>query len=125
MKSFTINCVTRNNSIPRSDIEEDDDYDPDDYYSYPSPPLRTPFGSKTNQQAMFVDNSREDIPYPDEIPLSLSRRCDAIVIPDSSQPQQLTKTSVFHVISRELQVYVMALLASLTMSPILKVVDSN
>ena len=112
VKSFTINSVTRHNSIPRSDIEEDDDYNPDDYYSYPSPPLRTPFASKTNQQAMFVDNSRKDIPYPEEVSLSRARRCNTIVIPDTSQPQQPKKTSVFHVTSRDIEVYAMASLAS-------------
>ncbi len=67
VKSFTINMASLNLYVPSSDIEEDSDFQHDE-----NPPLRTPFGAKFNQQVIFVENSRRDIPYPDEVPLTNS-----------------------------------------------------
>ena len=55
VKTFTINMASLDASVPLSDIEEDQDVDGFD--SYPSPPLRTPFGPKADRQVMFVNNA--------------------------------------------------------------------
>ena len=69
VKSFTINMASLNSYVPSSDIEEDSDFQ-----DYENPPLRVAFGAKFNQQVMFVENSRRDIPYPDEVPLTPSSK---------------------------------------------------
>ena len=111
VKSFTINMASLNNSVPPSDIEEDHTFGDDDLYSYPSPPLRTAFGAKFNQQVMFVENSRRDIPYPDAVPLSTSRRCDCIDVPDLL-PSSPAKTFTYCVTSQDVRTYAVASLGA-------------
>ena len=44
------------------------------------------FGHGPIHEVMYVDNSRRDIPYPEAGPLSQTRRCDAIDVPEVTTP---------------------------------------
>ena len=106
VKSFTINMASLNSYVPSTDIEEDPDFQ-----DYENPPLRAAFGAKFNQQVMFVENSRRDIPYPDEVPLTPSRRCDCIEVPE--MPLLVpSKATTYHVTSHDVQAYVLASLGT-------------
>ena len=49
--------------------------------NYPSPPLRTAFSTKFNNQASFSNNDKSTIPYPAAGTLSPNRRCDMLCDP--------------------------------------------
>ncbi len=64
---------------------------------------------------MFVENSRREIPYPDEVPLNASRRCDCIEVPELSLSAP-SKAATYRVTSRDVQVYALASLGAWILS---------
>ena len=72
------------NNIDFSNDKDDDDTEDEDSPAFPSPPLRTPFGTKSSRQAMYVENDRREIPYQPAGALSSARRFDSSSMSSSS-----------------------------------------